>query len=93
MPKRSREDKLASYSNGAKRGYRARKRFCAVNGVGKMKEDRLGVVDPLNCQPGVADRGRALGNAGPMDAIQLSQELRNHETYTNAARMQAVINS
>lgn len=41
MPKRSREEKLAAYSAGAKRGYRARKRMLAARGA-EMKEAPTG---------------------------------------------------
>jgi hypothetical protein len=87
MPKRSREEKLAAYSKGAKRGYRARKAFVKTNGL-EMKTAPPGEVEPslIGDLRGIA-AGRALGNAGPMEAIQI-QELRNHEAYTNADESQ-----
>jgi hypothetical protein len=74
MPKRSREEKLAAYSKGAKRGYRARKRFLAATAdklsTVEMKEPSTGGLKALDCQPGEADALRALGNAGSRDAAQ-----------------------
>jgi hypothetical protein len=69
MPKRSREEKLAAYSQGAKRGYRSRKAFVKANGL-KGKEPSTGGLKALDCQPGEADALRALGNAGSRDAAQ-----------------------
>jgi hypothetical protein len=69
MPKRSREEKLAAYSKGAKRGYRSRKAFVAANGL-KMKEPQPGEVEALNDDPGGIVASRALGNAGLGDAAQ-----------------------
>jgi hypothetical protein len=73
MPKRSREEKLAAYSQGAKRGYRSRKAFVKANGL-ERKEPSTGGLKALNCQPGEADRGRAVGTAGPGDAAQDLQD-------------------
>jgi hypothetical protein len=81
MPKRSREEKLAAYSKGAKRGYRARKAFVAANGL-KMKEPSPGEVKALNVDPGRIGTLRALGNAGSGDAVQLTKEPDNHGLYT-----------
>jgi hypothetical protein len=67
MPKRSREEKLAAYSKGAKRGYRARKAFVAVNGL-EMKRAPTGEVEAPNVDPGRIVELRALGNAGSGDA-------------------------
>lgn len=58
MPKRSREEKLAAYSAGAKRGYRARKRML------KMKEPQLGEAEAQGF--GIVDR--ALAGAGSENA-------------------------
>jgi hypothetical protein len=70
MPKRSREEKLAAYSQGAKRGYRSRKAFVKANGL-ERKEPRPGKVEaPLIGDPGGIATGRALGKAGPGDAAQ-----------------------
>jgi hypothetical protein len=69
MPKRTREEKLAAYSKGAKRGYRSRKAFVAANGL-KMKEPSPGEVKALNVDPGRIGTLRALGNAGSGDAAQ-----------------------
>jgi hypothetical protein len=79
MPKRSREEKLAAYSKGAKRGYRSRKAFVAHLEVAKcdikpeMKEPSTGGLKALDCQPGEADALRALGNAGSRDAAQITR--------------------
>jgi hypothetical protein len=67
MRQRSREAKLAAYSKGAKRGYRARRKFLAH----QMKEPQPGEVEaPLNDDPGRIVASRALGNAGLGDAAQ-----------------------
>jgi hypothetical protein len=81
MPKRSREEKLAAYSKGAKRGYRARKAFVKTNGL-EMKEPSTGGLRALDCQPGEADKGRALGKAGPGDAAQITKEQHSNGLYT-----------
>ena len=67
MPKRSRAEKLATYSGAAKRGWRARKTFVAVNGV-KKESPSTGEVEGLIGHSGGMTAGRALGNAGPRDA-------------------------
>jgi hypothetical protein len=72
MPKRSREEKLAAYSQGAKRGYRSRKAFVKANGL-ERKEPSTGGLKALDCQPGEADALRALGNAGSRDAAQITR--------------------
>jgi hypothetical protein len=83
MPKRTREEKLAAYSKGAKRGYRARKRFVAMNGV-EMKSPQPGRVEGLTIgNPGGIAAGRAVGTAGPNDAIQLTKEQDNYGLYIN----------
>jgi hypothetical protein len=81
MPKRSREEKLAAYSQASKRGYRSRKAFVNANGL-KRKEPQTGGFEALDCQPGEADALRALGNAGSRDAAQLKKEQHNHGLYT-----------
>jgi hypothetical protein len=73
MPKRSREEKLAAYSKGAKRGYRARKAFVKANGL-ETKEASPGEVKPQIVDPGRIVELRALGNAGSMDAAQDLQD-------------------
>jgi hypothetical protein len=73
MPKRSRKEKLAAYSQGAKRGYRSRKAFVKANGL-ERKEPSTGGLKALDCQPGEADGLRALGNAGSRDAAQDLQD-------------------
>ena len=75
MPKRSREERLAAYSNGAKRGYRARKRFVAVNGV-EMKEPQPGKAEAQIGDPGGIATLRALGKAGSGDAEQDLQDVK-----------------
>jgi hypothetical protein len=92
MPKRSREEKLAAYSQGAKRGYRARKRMQATREVFaqvEMKEPSTGGLKALDCQPGEADGLRALGNAGSRDAAQLKEQ-HSHGLYINENGSQAV---
>jgi hypothetical protein len=69
MRQRSREEKLAAYSQGAKRGYRSRKAFVKANGL-ERKEPSPGEVKALNVDPGRIVELRALGNAGSGDAAQ-----------------------
>jgi hypothetical protein len=79
MPKRSREEKLAAYSKGAKRGYRARKAFVAANGL-EMKNPPPGKVEGSIGHSGGVSAGRALGNAGPGYAAPNASEKENERT-------------
>jgi hypothetical protein len=89
MPKRSREEKLAAYSKGAKRGYRSRKAFVKANGL-KMKTAQPGEAEPFNDDPGGIVASRALGNAGLGDAAQLEKEQHNHGLYINETGSQGL---
>jgi hypothetical protein len=73
MPKRSREEKLAAYSKGAKRGYRARKAFVKANGL-EMKEPSPGEVKAQIGEVRGLAAGRSLGNEGPVYAEQTRLE-------------------
>ena len=64
MPKRSREEKLAAYSKGAKRGYRARKRML------KMTEPQPGEAGAHNDLPGRKMTLRGVDAPGSGDAAQ-----------------------
>jgi hypothetical protein len=81
MRQRSREEKLAAYSKGAKRGYRSRKAFVKANGL-EMKTAQPGEAEPFNDDPGGIVASRALGNAGLGDAAQLEKEQHSHGIYT-----------
>jgi hypothetical protein len=81
MPKRTREEKLAAYSKGAKRGYRARKRFVAATvkqslTVPEMKEPQPGKAEAQIGDPGGIATLRALGKAGSGDAAQDLQDVK-----------------
>jgi hypothetical protein len=91
MPQRSREEKLAAYSKGAKRGYRSRKRMQAYrNSDGpEMKTAQPGEVEPLNDDPGGIVASRALGNAGLGDAAQNEQDV---TSKCNLANHQQIVN-
>jgi hypothetical protein len=88
MPKRSREEKLAAYSKGAKRGYRARKAFVKANGL-EMKTAQPGEAEPFNDDPGGIVASRALGNAGLGDAAQNEQDV---TSKCNLANHQQIVN-
>jgi hypothetical protein len=89
MRQRSREEKLAAYSQASKRGYQARKTFVKANGL-KRKEPQTGGFEALDCQPGEADALRALGNAGSINAAQHTKEQHNHGLYTFETESQSL---
>jgi hypothetical protein len=90
MPKRSREEKLAAYSKGAKRGYRSRKRFVAMNGV-EMKNPRSEGIEGSIGDPGGIASVRGLGKPGTVDAAQLDEkEQHNHGLYTFETESQSL---
>jgi hypothetical protein len=89
MPKRSREEKLAAYSQGAKRGYRSRKAFVKANGL-KMKEPSPGEAKAQNGELSGLAAGRSLGNEGPVYAELTQKEPTNHGLYTNQNERQGV---
>jgi hypothetical protein len=88
MRQRSREEKLAAYSKGAKRGYRSRKAFVKANGL-EMKTAQPGEAEPFNDDPGGIVASRALGNAGLGDAAQNEQDV---TSKCNLANHQQIVN-
>jgi hypothetical protein len=88
MPKRSREEKLAAYSKGAKRGYRSRKAFVKANGLEMKEAPTGGTVEPQIGDPlGRAAVLRALGNAGSRDAAPNEQDVTSKCNLANYEQM------